>query len=137
MIIKDMKDTLLFDVGEPNPYSQFFIGNSYLKMLTPGPNAIGNVTFEPGCRNNWHSHAGGQILLVTAGEGYYQAEGEPAQRLKAGNVVNIPAGVKHWHGAAGDSWFVHLAATSNPDKPETQWFESVNEEQYTEANKVK
>lgn len=97
-------------------------------MLTPGPIAIGNATFEPGCRNNWHSYAGGQILLVTAGEGYYQAEGEPAQRLKTVNVVNIPA---------GDSWFVHLAATSNPDKPETQWFESVNEEQYTEANKVR
>lgn len=137
MIIKDMKDTILFDVGEPNPFSQFFVGKSYLKMLTPGPNVVGNVTFEPGCRNNWHSHVGGQLLFVTAGEGYYQAEGEPAIRLKAGDVVNIPAGVKHWHGASDDSWFVHLAAVGDPSKPETEWFEPVNDEQYAEANKVK
>ncbi len=137
MIINDMKETILFDVGEPNPYSQFFVGKSYLKMLTSGPNVVGNVTFEPGCRNNWHSHAGGQLLFVTAGEGYYQSEDEPAKRLKAGDVVTIPAGVKHWHGAADDSWFVHLAATGDPSKPETEWFEPVNDKQYAEANKVK
>lgn len=137
MIIKDMKDTVLFDPGEPNPYSQYFVGKSYLKMLTPAPNAIGNVTFEPGCRNHWHSHEGGQLLFVTAGEGYYQAEGEPARRIKAGDVVNIPAGVKHWHGASDDSWFVHLAAVGDPSKPETKWLEPVNDEQYAEANKVK
>jgi quercetin dioxygenase-like cupin family protein len=137
MIIKDMKDTILFEMGESNPLSQYFVGKSYLKMLTHSPNAIGNVTFEPGCRNNWHSHDGGQLLLVTAGEGYYQAEGETAQRLKAGDVVNIPAGVKHWHGAAEDSWFVHLVAVGDPSKPENEWYEPVTDEQYAEANKVK
>ena len=137
MIIKDMNDTILFDAGEPNPFSQYFTGKSYLKRLTPAPNAVVNVTFEPGCRNFWHSHEGGQLLFVTAGEGYYQAEGEPATRLKAGDVVNIPAGLKHWHGAADDSWFVHLAAAGDPSKPETQWLELVNDEQYAEANKIK
>ncbi|MEO3944830.1 cupin domain-containing protein [Gorillibacterium sp. CAU 1737] len=132
-----MNETLLFDAGEPNPFTQYFIGQSYLNMLTPGPNAIGNVTFEPGCRNHWHAHAGGQLLLVTAGEGYYQAEGKLAQRLKAGDVVVIPAGVKHWHGAAEDSWFVHLAAVGDPSKPETEWYEPVNDDQYAEVNKIK
>ncbi|WP_414648001.1 cupin domain-containing protein [Desulfitobacterium sp.] len=92
-------------------------------MRTPFGTAcpIGNVTFEPGCRNNWHVHAGGQILLVTGGRGYYQEEENPAQELHPGDVVQIPADVKHWHGAAPDSWFVHLAVEVNPEKGPTKW----------------
>lgn len=83
--------------------------------------AIGNVTFAPGARNNWHAHLVGQVLLVTGGNGWYQEEGKPAQLLKTGDVVNIPPNVRHWHGATKDSWFVHLAMTPG----ETEWFEAL------------
>lgn len=86
--------------------------------------AIGNVTFAPGARNNWHAHKVGQVLLVTGGNGWYQEEGKPAQLLEIGDVVNIPANVRHWHGATKDSWFVHLAMTPG----ETEWFEAVEDE---------
>lgn len=101
----------VFPMGEKNDaYARYFVGQSYLKMLTTEGVVIGNVTFEPGCRNNWHiHHQGGQILLVTGGRGYYQEWGKPARELNAGDVVNIPPEVKHWHGAAPDSWFAHLA----------------------------
>ena len=101
----------LFPRGEKNEaFKEYFVGQSYLNMLTTTGVAIGNVTFEPGCRNNWHiHHKGGQILLVTNCRGYYQEWGKPAQELKPGDVVNIPLEVKHWHGAAKDSWFCHLA----------------------------
>ena len=103
----------VFARGEKNPYGEYFIGQSYLNMLSTEQVAIGNVTFEPSCRNNWHIHhadkGGGQILLVTAGNGWYQEWGKAPRALKAGDVVHIPANVKHWHGAAKDSWFSHLA----------------------------
>ena len=96
--------------------------------------AVGNVTFEPKCRNNWHIHhadtGGGQMLLVTAGEGWYQEWGKPAQKLKAGDVVHIPAGVKHWHGAARDSWFQHLAVEVPGENCSTEWCEPVSDREY-------
>ena len=99
----------LFQLGQENTaYAKYFIGKSYLNMLANNQGVgVANVTFEPGCRNNWHiHHKGAQILLVTDGEGWYQEWGKPAQRLKAGDVVNIPSEVKHWHGATHHSWFV-------------------------------
>ena len=101
----------VFPVGEENTaFAQYFVGTSYLNMLTTQGVGVGNVTFEPGCRNNWHiHHKGGQILLVTAGRGWYQEWGKPARALRAGDVVNIPPEVKHWHGAAKDAWFQHRA----------------------------
>lgn len=103
-------------------------------MLSTEQVAIGNVTFEPGCRNNWHIHhaksGGGQILLVTAGRGYYQEWGKAPQELHAGDVVNIPAGVKHWHGAAPDSWFVHLAVEVPGEDGYSEWCEPVTDEEY-------
>ena len=103
----------IFKRGEKNPYGQYFVGQSYLEMLSTEGVVIGNVTFEPGCRNNWHIHhaskGGGQILLCTSGRGYYQEWGKEARELHPGDVVNIKAGVKHWHGAAKDSWFTHIA----------------------------
>ena len=102
----------IFGLGEKNvAYQQYFIGQSYLNPLTKERVGTANVTFEPGCRNNWHiHHKGGQILLVTAGRGYYQEWGKPAQELKPGDVVNIAPEVKHWHGAAPDSWFQLVCA---------------------------
>ena len=101
-------------------------------MLTEarGESPIGNVTFEPGCRNNWHVHLGGQILLVTAGRGYYQEEGKEAQELHKGDVVQIPANVKHWHGAAKDSWFTHLSVEVKSEKGPVKWLEPVEDEIY-------
>ena len=125
----------VFPVGEKNDaFAQYFIGQSYLHMLSTEQVAIGNVTFEPGCRNNWHIHhaksGGGQILLVTAGRGYYQEWGKAPQELHAGDVVNIPAGVKHWHGAAPDSWFVHLAVEVPGEDGYSEWCEPVTDEEY-------
>ena len=97
----------------PAPYDKYFIGQAYLQMLVMGDQElkcpIGNVTFEPGCRNNWHKHPGGQILLVTGGRGWYQEDGKEERELKAGDVVKITANVKHWHGTTKDSWLVHLS----------------------------
>lgn len=129
------KSRLHFAIGAPNTaYAQYFIGNSYLEPLTEG---ISNVTFEPRCRNNWHIHHDArQILVVVSGEGWYQEWGKPAQRLKAGDIVDIPVGVKHWHGATCDSWFqhvvTHVAAAPLPGDSKTgnEWLESVTEEQY-------
>ena len=124
-----------FPTGAPNDaFAQYFVGQSYLNMLSTQQVVIGNVTFEPGCRNNWHIHhaksGGGQILLVTAGRGYYQAWGEPARELNPGDVVNIPTGVKHWHGAAPDSWFQHLAVEVPGEETRNEWCEPVNAEEY-------
>lgn len=129
----DNIDHGVFPLGERNDaYAQYFIGQSYLSMLTREGVAIGNVTFEPGCRNNWHVHnEGGQILLVTAGRGWYQAWGEEARELRPGDVVEIPAGVKHWHGAAKDSWFAHLAVAVPSDDGSTEWLEPVDDGQYS------
>ncbi|MDR3709298.1 MAG: cupin domain-containing protein [Capsulimonadaceae bacterium] len=129
----DLSEGVIFPIGQKidNPY---FVGAAHLQMLVGGDPTyncpIGNVTFEPGARNNWHRHPGGQILLVTGGRGYYQAEGEPALELKAGDVVTIPPDVKHWHGAAPDSWFAHLAITANPQAGPAEWLEPVTDEVY-------
>ena len=126
----------LFGQGEPNVnYAKFFVGNSYLNMLSnTGNMTIANVTFEPGCRNNWHIHhstlGGGQILVCIAGEGWYQEEGKEAQSLTPGTVVTIPANVKHWHGAKKDSWFAHLAVEVPGENTSNEWLEKVADEEY-------
>ncbi len=124
----------IFPRGEKNPFGQYFIGQSYLAMLSTEQVTIGNVTFEPGCRNNWHIHhaakGGGQILVCVAGRGYYQEWGKPAQALSAGDVVNIPANVKHWHGAAKDSWFTHLAVEVPATGASNEWCEPVSDDEY-------
>lgn len=124
----------IFALGEENPFGQYFVGQSYLKMLCTEGVSIGNVTFEPGCRNNWHIHrakkGGGQILLCTAGKGWYQEWGKPAQELHPGDVVKIPAGVKHWHGAAKDSWFAHLSVEVPGEETGNEWLEPVDEQSY-------
>lgn len=119
----------LFGFGNKNvAFAKYFIGTSYLNgLVSPDDNIdvnVSNVNFEPGCRNNWHIHHDGfQILLVTAGEGWYQEEGKPAQLLKPGDVVAIHEGVKHWHGATKDSWFSHIAIT----KGTSEWCEEVDD----------
>jgi len=127
-----------FGQGEPNAaYAQYFSGQSFLNPLTDPQTAgmlLANVTFEPGCRNNWHIHhakkGGGQILLCVAGEGWYQEEGKPAQSLKAGDVVVIPANVKHWHGAKKDSWFSHIAFEAPGEGTSNEWCEPVSDADY-------
>lgn len=128
----------IFGMGEPNVnFAQYFIGNSYLKPLT-NPNEtkvfIANVTFEPGCRNNWHIHkateGGGQILICVEGEGWYQEEGKEPKSLKVGDVVTIPANVKHWHGAKKDKWFSHLAIEVPGENTSNEWCEKVTDEEY-------
>ena len=129
----------IFGKGEENTaYAQYFTGASYVNPLTePGhaPVFLANVTFEPGCRNNWHIHhadeGGGQILLVTGGRGWYQEWGKPARALEQGDVVNIPANVKHWHGAGADSWFCHLAVEVPAVNGSNEWCEPVSDEEYT------
>lgn len=120
--------------GANTAYARYFVGNSYLNMLSTEGVVIGNVTFEPGCRNNWHIHhavsGGGQILLCVAGSGWYQEEGKAAQSLKPGDVVVIPAGVKHWHGAKKDSWFSHIAVEVPGEGTKNEWLEPVSDEQY-------
>ncbi len=122
----------VFPMGEKNEaFGRYFIGQSYLNMLTTQGVSIGNVTFEPGCRNNWHiHHKGGQILLVTAGRGYYQEWGREARELKPGDVVQIPPEVKHWHGAAPDSWFAHLAVEVPAPGASNEWLEPVSQQEY-------
>ena len=117
----------VFSIGAENTgFAQYFTGRSYLSPLVAQPIPIANVTFEPGCRNNWHiHHGGGQILLCTAGRGYYQEWGKPAQELHPGDVVNIPPEVKHWHGAAPDSWFSHLAISVPAAQGGCEWLEPV------------
>ena len=125
-----------FGQGEPNVnFAQYFIGNSYLKPLAKTDNMfIANVTFEPGCRNNWHIHHaaknGGQILICVDGEGWYQEEGKEARRLKVGDVVTIPANVKHWHGATANSWFSHIAIEVPGENTSNEWCEPVTDEEY-------
>lgn len=127
-----------FGIGAPNDaFAQYFIGNSYLKPLTvPGEIAVflANVTFEPGCRNNWHIHhaskGGGQLLICTAGEGWYQEEGKEAVSLKPGMTITIPPEVKHWHGAKADSWFSHIAVEVPGENTSNEWCEPVSEEEY-------
>ena len=126
----------LFGMGEPNVnYAKYFVGNSYLKPLGKvGEVSIANVTFEPGCRNNWHIHKasknGGQMLLCIEGEGYYQEEGKEVRKLHPGDIVMIPSNVKHWHGATKDSWFSHLAIEIPGEDTSTIWLEPVYKELY-------
>ena len=127
----------LFGLGAPNDaYAQYFTGQSYLNPLTDSEKTqfIANVTFEPGCRNNWHIHhaaeGGGQILLVTDGEGWYQEWGEEARKIVAGDVVYIPANVKHWHGAAADSWMSHVAFEAPGTDCANEWCEPVTDVEY-------
>ena len=134
---KEFEKADCFGVGAPNDaYAKFFVGQSYLKPLTvPGKTVfLANVTFEPGCRNNWHVHhaksGGGQLLICTAGEGWYQEEGKAAVELKAGSVITIPAGVKHWHGAKKDSWFSHISVEVPGAETSTEWCEPVSAEDY-------
>ncbi len=125
-----------FGMGEPNVnFAKYFIGNSYLKMLgNIGGVGLANVTFEPRCRNNWHIHksskGGGQILICVEGEGWYQEEGKNAQSLKVGDIVFIPANVKHWHGAKKDSWFSHIAVEIPGENTSNEWLEEVKDEEY-------
>ncbi|WP_418751556.1 carboxymuconolactone decarboxylase family protein [Frisingicoccus sp.] len=126
---------MVFPIGKPNDgFAQYFIGQSYLAPLSTSQVGIFNVTFEPGCRNNWHIHhadkGGGQILICVAGRGYYQEEGKEAQELRPGDVVNIPVGVKHWHGAAKDSWFSHLAVEVPGENGSNEWLEAVDDKTY-------
>ena len=130
-----MQEISAFKIGKPNDaYAQYFDGTSYLSPLSTEQVGIFTVTFEPACRNHWHIHhaenGGGQILIVTAGRGYYQEWGQPARELKPGDVVNIPANVKHWHGAAKDSWFQHLAVEVAGERASTEWCEPVSQEEY-------
>ena len=124
--------------GENTAFARYFVGKSYLNMLSTEQVPIGNVTFEPGCRNNWHIHraarGGGQILLVTAGRGWYQEWGKPARALRAGDVVNIPANVKHWHGAARASWFAHLAVEVPGEETANEWLEPVSDADYSQLD---
>ena len=127
----------VFGKGDPNVnYAKYFIGNSYLKQITSAEDGfrMSNVTFEPGTRNNWHIHhakkGGGQVLIVTAGSGWYQLEGKPAVSLNPGDAVVIPANVKHWHGAKKDSWFSHIAFEAPGEGMSNEWLEPVTDEEY-------
>ena len=129
---------MVFPIGAPNDgFAKYFVGQSYLAPLSTAQVGIYNVTFEPGCRNNWHIHhaksGGGQILICVAGCGYYQEWGKPAQELHPGDVVNIPVGVRHWHGAAPDSWFSHLAVEVPGDETSNEWLEAVDNTVYFKA----
>ena len=133
---------MIFPIGKPNDaYAQYFIGQSYLAPVSSEQVGINNVTFEPGCRNNWHIHhatkGGGQLLVCVAGTGWYQEWGKPARLLHPGDVVNIPTGVKHWHGATVDSWFAHLAIEVPGEKTSNEWLEPVTNEEYIKIQEEK
>ena len=126
---------MIFPIGEPNTaYARYFIGNSYLAQISTEQIPFANVTFEPRCRNNWHIHkaekGGGRMLVGVAGRGWYQEEGKPAVEILPGTVINIPANVKHWHGAAKDPWFAHLAFAVPGEQTENVWLEPVTDDQY-------
>ena len=128
---------MVFPIGDANcQFAKYFIGQSYLAPISVRQVPIFNVTFEPRCRNNWHIHhakeGGGQILICVAGKGYYQEWGKPAQPLQAGDIVHIPSGVKHWHGAKKDSWFSHLAVEVPAVEGTTEWLEEVSDEHYNQ-----
>ena len=128
-----------FARGEKNPYGAYFTGQTYLEMLCTRDNvynsSIGNVTFEPKARTNWHKHSGGQILLVTAGEGRYQERGKDIQVLKKGDVVKIAPDVEHWHGAGPDGMFAHISIEPNIPNNGATWLEPVSDEEYYGSNK--
>ena len=124
------ENSMVFPIGQPNDaFAQYFVGQSYLAPLSTEQIGIYNVTFEPKCRNNWHIHhadnGGGQILICVAGQGYYQEWDKPVQKLNAGDIVNIPANVKHWHGATHDSWFSHISIEVTGENTSNEWLEPV------------
>lgn len=126
---------MIFPIGNPNTgFAKYFVGNSYLATISTDQVKVFNVTFEPGCRNNWHIHkamkGGGQMLIGVAGRGWYQEDGKPAVEILPGTVIHIPANVKHWHGAAADSWFAHLAFEIDGDNTANEWLEPVADEEY-------
>ena len=136
---EEYSKTIMFPIGEPNTaYAQYFTGNSYIAPLSNEQVKFYNVTFEPKCRNNWHIHhaakGGGQILIGVGGRGYYQEWGKEPVEIKEGTVINIPANVKHWHGAAPDSWFSHIAIEVDGENTSNEWLEPVTDEEY---NKLK
>lgn len=140
--LNDFEEQNVFGMGIPNTaYGKYFIGNSYLNPLTNPKDGLflTNVTFEPGCRNNWHIHhakvGGGQILICTAGEGWYQEEGKDPISLHEGSVVVIPPNVKHWHGAKKDSWFSHIAIEVPGEECSNEWCEPVSDEEYNKLEK--
>lgn len=131
---------MIFPIGEPNTaYAKYFIGNSYLARISTEQVGIANVTFEPGCRNNWHIHhatkGGGQMLIGVAGRGWYQEEGKDPVEILPGTVIHIPANVKHWHGAQADSWFAHLAFEVEGDNVSNEWLEPVTDDAYNSLHK--
>lgn len=133
---EEYQKTIMFPIGSPNDaYKQYFIGQSYISPISTSQVKMFNVTFEPKCRNNWHIHkaktGGGQILIAIGGRGYYQEWGKDPIEMKAGDVINIPANVKHWHGAAPDNWFSHIAVEVDGTETENVWLEPVDEEQYS------
>ncbi|MCD8013202.1 MAG: carboxymuconolactone decarboxylase family protein [Lachnospiraceae bacterium] len=139
VVLTDAKEAhaaeMIFPIGAPNDaFAQYFIGNSYIAPISSSQVSIHNVTFESGCRNNWHIHhadnGGGQILICVAGRGYYQECGKDAVEMKPGDCINIPVGIKHWHGAAPDSWFSHLAVEVPGENSSNEWLEAVSDEQY-------
>lgn len=134
--------SMIFPIGEPNTaYAKYFTGNSYLAPISDTQIPFANVTFEPGCRNNWHIHkadkGGGQMLVGVAGRGWYQEEGKSAVEILPGTVIHIPANVKHWHGAAKDSWFAHLAFSVPGENSENIWLEPVTDEEYDALSNTK
>lgn len=136
--LKEFEKANIFGMGKENTaYAKYFIGDSFLNPLTDSKKGLfaANVTFAPGCRNNWHIHhaksGGGQLLICVAGEGWYQEEGKDAISLHEGSVITIPANVKHWHGAKADSWFSHIAIEIPGEDTSNEWCEPVSEEEYT------
>ena len=137
---KEFEKVNVFGKGNPNDaFAKYFIGKSYLNPLTDPKTCnvfLANVTFEPGCRNNWHIHhaksGGGQLLICTAGYGWYQEEGKDAVSLESGMVITIPANVKHWHGAKKDSWFSHIAVEVPGEQTQNEWCEPVGDEEYNQ-----
>lgn len=132
-MIKDLGEKAVFPIGQENTeYAPYFTGECYLDMLTTKDVVVGNVTFAPKTINAWHvHHKGGQILVVTGGKGWYQEWDKLAKELRAGDVVNIEPEVKHWHGAAKDSWFQHLAVGVPAKGASTEWLEPVDKEEYS------
>ena len=128
------QNEIMFPIGEKNPYGEFFVGQSYLAPVSTDQVPIFNVTFEPGCRNNWHIHhakqGGGQMLICIGGRGYYKEWGKEAVEMLPGTVINIPPEVKHWHGAAKDSWFAHLAIEIAGEETSNEWLEAVDNAEY-------
>lgn len=131
--LKDINEGVIFPKGQKIT-DEHFIGTTWVEALVPMDRTfnchVANVAFEPGARNNWHKHPGGQILLVTGGIGYYQEEGKPARMIQEGDVVKINPDVKHWHGAKSDSWLAHIAIITNPQKGDAVWMEPVTDKEY-------